>query len=258
MRAHFTRPVTDEQGDLLPNVQVSLFQPGTTTLIGQTVYSTDTGNNVLTNPYVSSTGVIDIYLDQPTRVRIGVVQGNLPMQFYEDVDVLAAGSDSAHTGTGPASLVIGGGASSVGDSSVALGASATSPGTNSVALGTATNSLGEYSVAIGSTASAQNIAGVASGRNASVTGDSGVAIGDGASASTENSVALGPGANAQFARSVAIGHLAETSSEDQIMLGAPGQIVEIPATSGLVFTSPGGTRYRLVIDDDGSVDTTAI
>lgn len=134
MRAHFTRPVTDEQGDLLPNVQVTVFDPGTTTPISQVLYTSDTGSNVLTNPFVSATGVIDVYLDQPARVRFGIVQGNLPMQFYEDVDVLAAGSDSQHFGAGTNSLAIGVGATSLGDSATGLGPSASATGTNSTAL----------------------------------------------------------------------------------------------------------------------------
>lgn len=256
MRAHFTRPVTNEDGDLLPNVQITLYEPGTTTPISQTVYASDTGNDVLTNPFVSATGIIDIYLDQPTRVRIGVIQGNLPVQYYEDVDVLAAGSDSQHTGTGPASLVIGMGATSPGDSATALGPSASAGGTNAAALGSSANALGEYATAIGSAASAQGASSLATGRTATAVGDSATAVGHDAQTGAADATALGHGAQAPWARSTAIGAGAETSSEGQIMLGAPGDITELPQGSALVLSSPDGTRWRITVGDDGSLTTT--
>ena len=255
MRAHFTRPVTDEQGDLLPNVQISLFEPATTTLISQVVYSTDTGNNVLNNPYVSSTGIIDIYLDQPTRVRIGIVQGNLPMQFYEDVDVLAAGSDSEHTGSGPNSLVVGPGASSAGDSSVSLGSAASAAGNNAVAAGAATNALGDYSVALGPAATAQNLSGTALGRQASVTGNAGTAVGNGSEVSGASSTALGDGAVAGWTHSTAIGAGAEADGDNRIVLGTADDRVVIPEGSGIVLFAPGGQQFLVTVNDDGSLNT---
>lgn len=256
MRAHFTRPVTDEKGDLLPNVQVSVFEPATTDLVSQVLYSTDTGNNILNNPFVSSTGVIDLYLDAPARVRFGVVQGNLPMQFYEDVDVLAAGADSPHTGAGPFSLVIGDAAVSAGDSSTAVGPAASSGGTNSVAVGKSANSLGEYSTAVGSGAIAQDISTTAVGRNATALGDQGLAVGNGAQTSAMSASALGDGANAPFTRSTAIGAGSVTTSENQVMLGAPGDIVEVPLGSGIILTSPNETRWLITVDDNGTLVST--
>jgi hypothetical protein len=258
VRAHFTRPVTDEQGDLLPNVQISLFDPATTTLISQVVYSTYTGNNILSNPYVSSTGIIDVYLDQPTRVRVGVVQGNLPMQFYEDVDVLAAGSDSAHTGSGPNSVVIGSGASSLGDSSVALGQAASSTGNNAVGLGSSTNALGDYSTAVGPAATAQNPSGTALGRQAAVTGDAGTAVGHGASVSGTSSTALGDGATADWVHATAIGAGAEADGDNRIVIGTSADQVVIPDGSGIVLFAPGGQQFLVTVNDDGSLNTALV
>ncbi len=258
MRAHFTRPVTDDQGDLLPNVQVTVYEPGTTTLISQTLYSTDTGNNVLSNPFVSSTGVIDIYLDTPARVRFGLIQGNLPVQYYEDVDVLAAGSDSQHTGTGPVSLMIGVGASANGDSSTALGTSASSAGTNSVALGASANALGEYGSALGTAATVQNDSGTAVGRNASVTGDRGLAAGNGAQASGDSSTALGDASEAAWTRSTAVGAGAVADGENQVMLGASGDTVAIPEGAVLRLTAPDGTSWNVTVANDGSLTTTQV
>lgn len=258
MRAHFTRPVTDEMGDLLPNVQVTVFEPGTTTPISQVIYSSDTGNNILTNPFVSSTGVIDVYLDQPSRVRFGIVQGNLPMQFYEDVDVLAAGSDSQHTGSGASSLVIGIGASSPGDTSSALGPAASAGGTNSTAIGANSSALGEYSTAIGQAASAQNTSGVAVGRTASVTADAGLAMGRAAEVSGASSTAVGDGATAAFAHSTALGAGAEADGDNRVVLGTSSDAVVIPQGSSLVMFDSAGTQWQITVNTDGSLNTTAM
>lgn len=255
MRAHFTRPVTDDQGNLLPNAQISVFNPGTTDLITPVLYTSDTGSGVLTNPYISATGLIDVYLDEPMRVRFGVVQGGLPMQFYEDVDVLAAGSDSPHTGTGLNSLVIGVAANAVGDTSTALGPSASSGGVSAVALGAVTNALGDSSAALGTGASASGVGSTAVGRAATSGGDSSLALGDGAQTSDASAVALGAGAVSAFANAAAIGPGAQTTQANQVLLGATGSVVEIAEGVPVVLTDANGVRWTLVVDTDGSLDT---
>lgn len=255
MRAHFTRPVTDDQGNLLPNAQISVFEPGSTTLISPVLYTSDTGSGVLTNPYISATGLIDIYLNNPMRVRIGIVQGGLPMQFYEAVDVLAAGSDSPHTGTGLNSLVIGVAANSVGNTSTALGPSASSGGVSAVALGVSTNGLGDYSAALGSGASTSGVGATAVGRDTVGGGDSSIALGNGATTSDASAVALGNGAVSAYAHSSALGSGAQTTQPNQVMLGSPTDIVEIAPGAPLVLTDANGVRWTLVVDIDGSLDT---
>jgi hypothetical protein len=258
VRAHFTRPVTDEQGDLLPNVQVTVFEPGTTTPISQVLYSSDTGNNVVTNPFVSSTGVIDIYLDQPTRVRFGIVQGNLPMQFYEDVDVLAAGSDSQHFGAGADSLVLGVGASSPGDTSTALGPASSSAGVNSLAVGPSANAVGDYSAAMGQAASTQGASGLAVGRTATSTGLASTALGNGAQAAGDSSTAVGDGATAGFTHSTAIGAGAEADGNNRIVLGTAADQTVIPQGSGIVMFDSNGVQWLVTINTDGSLNTTQL
>jgi autotransporter adhesin len=211
VRAHFTRPVTDDQGNLLPNAQISVFNPGTTDLI--------------------------------TPV------------LYKDVDVLAAGSDSPHTGTGLNSLVIGVAANAVGDTSTALGPSASSGGVSSVALGAATNALGDSSAALGTGASASGVGSTAVGRAATSGGDSSLALGDGAQTSDASAVALGAGAVSAFANAAAIGPGAQTTQANQVLLGATGSVVEIAEGVPVVLTDANGVRWTLVVDTDGSLDT---
>jgi 3D (Asp-Asp-Asp) domain-containing protein len=255
VRAHFTRPVTDEQGDLLPNVQVTVFDPGTTTPISQVLYTSDTGNTVLTNPFVSSTGVIDIYLDQPARVRFGIVQSNLPMQFYEDVDVLAAGSDSQHFGAGANSLMIGVGATSNGDASTALGPSASSAGVNSSAFGPNTNAVGDYSAALGQAATTQGASALAAGRTATATGVASTAVGNASQATADSATALGDGAVAGFTHSTAIGAGAEADGNNRIVMGTAADMTVIPQGSGIVMFDSNGVQWEITINTDGSLNT---
>lgn len=255
MRAHFYRPATDGAGNLLPNVQVTLYEAQTTTLLPATVYSNDVASpNVLSNPWVSSTGIVDFYLDVPQRVRIMLIQGSLPPTYFEDVDVLMAGADSPHTGNGQYSLVIGNAASSNGDDSVALGPQASSTGTQSSALGHSANATGNQSIAIGAATTA--LAGeVSIGDSSSTGGGSSVALGQQAQATGAQSVALGYQANAAFPNSTAVGAGATTTTNNQIMMGNGTDFTEIPAGSWIVMTDSASVRWKLTINTDGSLNT---
>jgi hypothetical protein len=254
VRAHYTRPVTDEAGNLLPNVQVTIYQPATTTPISSVVYSTDTGNNILSNPWVASSGVIDFYLDNPQRVRIGTVQGGLAVQYAEDVDVLAAGADSQHVGPGSNSLEIGVGAVSAGNQSTALGPTAASPGVQSTAVGSASNAVGDHSVAAG-TASTSGNSEIAVGNGSSTSGGDSFAIGHTASATGASSGALGTNASSTYPHSTAIGADSAVTQANQIMMGTAADVTEIPFGSAVVLSSPDGTRYFLRVDNGGALDT---
>lgn len=255
MRAHYNRPLTDDQGNLLPEVQVSVYNPGTTTLITPVMYSSDSGSDVLPNPFVSNTGVIDLYLDIPARVRIGVVQGGLPVQYYEDVDVMAAGADSQHTGGGTNSVVVGPTATSAGPASAAYGSAASSGGASSLALGPITNATGDFSVAAGSGATASGVGTVAVGTDTVGGGDASIAIGHEAQTGAASATAIGDSAHAAYANSTAVGAGAVASQAHQVMLGTGSDVVEIPHGSAIIMSDSGGARWRITINTDGSLET---
>lgn len=75
MRAHLYRTATDSLGNVLPNVQVAVYQAGSTQLLDQILYTQNQGSITLPNPFVTSTGVIDFYLDRSQSVKIGLIQG---------------------------------------------------------------------------------------------------------------------------------------------------------------------------------------
>jgi hypothetical protein len=92
LRAHLYLPVVNASGDI-QSPTVRLLEPGTTTLINDggsptPIYTSDTGSTVYANPFVPSGGVIDIYLDYPRRVKLGITlpgQGELPI---DNIDIV--------------------------------------------------------------------------------------------------------------------------------------------------------------------------
>jgi hypothetical protein len=258
VRAHYIRPVTDDQGVLLPNVSVSVYDAGTTDLVAMVLYSSDSGADVLTNPYVSNTGVIDFYLASPARVRIGVEQGDLPIQYYEDVDVLAAGIDGQHSGVGANSVALGTSAASAGANATAVGPSASSGGNGATALGSVTNALGDASAAVGSAAASTGVGSVSMGSNSQATAEGALALGRSSQAAGVSSVALGDDAVAAYDRSAALGSGATTTREGQVMLGNGSDVVEIAPGSSFVMSDSAGVRWLVSINTDGSLNTAIV
>lgn len=88
-RAHLHRPVTDSEGNVVPNTQVAVYEAGTTQLLLQPIYS-DKVSTVTTvqNPWTTSDGFIDFYLDKPQSVKIGLTVQGSTETFTDDISVL--------------------------------------------------------------------------------------------------------------------------------------------------------------------------
>jgi hypothetical protein len=100
-RAHFYRPVfeavdhgivgNDVHVGLLTGASVALYNPGTTTIISDTLFTSDSGGTTLTNPFISSNGTVDFYLNTPRRVDMGItpvggteiIVSNLDVAVYD-------------------------------------------------------------------------------------------------------------------------------------------------------------------------------
>lgn len=91
-RAHCYRPVLDPQGNVLSDLVVRVYEPGTTTLISEPIYLGLLDPTGTDQPIPFTNGVINFYLDDPKRVRIGVRKGVNPEQYFEDIDVVGAGT----------------------------------------------------------------------------------------------------------------------------------------------------------------------
>jgi hypothetical protein len=86
--AHLYRVITDAQGNVTTNpLTVTVYQPGTTTVLADPLYADNAGTLPLTNPFTVSTGIVDFYLTTAQRVDLKVDDGSR-FTLYPDVDVL--------------------------------------------------------------------------------------------------------------------------------------------------------------------------
>lgn len=238
MRAHFNRTVTDNAGNRTSNAQIRLLAPGSTDLLTDTIYSDATGGGVRTNPWTITTGDVDFYFDNPTRVKIGITVGTDPEAFWDNVDVLAVASDSSHAGPGV--------------DSTQVGVGATSPGLGSTSLGTGAAASADQSTALGYQSSASEAGTLALGSQASSTQPGAVAAGESALAQGSQATALGAGARAMFDQSTAVGAGALVDRPNQIVLGTPADYTDVPGT-GVALHSPDGSAFMLAVTNDGGL-----
>lgn len=87
-RSHLYLPIVSAAGDIISPIVVRLLVPGTTTLITDTVYSGVTGSGAYTPPFLVNSGVVNVYLNAPRRVRLGITPSGQSEFFLDDVDVL--------------------------------------------------------------------------------------------------------------------------------------------------------------------------
>lgn len=75
MRAHLYRTLQSITGALVTGATVTVFDPGTTTPISQTLYADATSSTTLSNPFQATSGLIDFYLTNPQDVDLRIVYG---------------------------------------------------------------------------------------------------------------------------------------------------------------------------------------
>lgn len=268
-REHLYMLVVDREGNLQNGAEVRILQPHSTNLISVPIYETDEGPSVIGNPFEVTDGVIDIYVDNPIRVRVGLRIGASAEQFIEDIDIggAAGGGEHNHNGTGIESTAVGENATSSGDQSASYGVNASSNGTRSLAFGYNASSLQPDAIALGYQVSANGDKVVVIGSESNATASGVVVVGSDAEASGGQSVALGRLSRATAANSTAIGYNSTTShtgssaigvgssttDENQVMLGTANHSVQVPGVA--VISSPSGNQYELRVSDSGVVYT---
>lgn len=235
MRAHFNRALLDLEGNQIATAQVRLLVPGGTDPYGQTIYADASSGTTLTNPWTTTSGEVDFYLDAPDRVKIGITVGASPEEFWDNVDVTAVGTDSTHPGTGALSLQIGSGA--------------TASGVHAVALGQAAQATGDLTVALGDQATASDAGTVAVGSQADSTAPGAVAVGQSALAQGTHASALGAATQAKWNHSTAIGAGAQTDRPNQVVIGTSADTAFFPG--GIALQSPSGLTFQLTVTDEG-------
>lgn len=267
-RAHLYMTIVDDEGNLQKGAEVRLLQPHTTNPITVPIYETDSGTTVIGNPWIAESGIIDVYLENPMRVRIGLQTGNSIEQYIEDIDVGGSGSgegDFTHPGLGTNSTSVGSNAQSGGEESVALGHNSSAQGDRSTALGQQAiasqvegTALGWHaqanadgSLSGGSESNATGSGAIALGKGALASGNLSTAIGRASVASSSSGMALGYNANASHTGSVAIGPGSLSTDSYQITLGTANH--ETYVRGVLVLRSSGGNDFEIRVSNEGTL-----
>lgn len=91
MRAHYNRAIMDREGNLIPGCTVRVIDPadGVTNLTDQ-IFVSQSGSATRSNPYVCDDGILDFYLAQERRVRLGITKpGTTTEVVFDGSDVLS-------------------------------------------------------------------------------------------------------------------------------------------------------------------------
>ena len=84
-RAHVYRVLQNADGSVLTGASVRVLADGASTNLADTLYTSDAGSSALMNPWTSTDGKIDFYLDNPQRIQIGVTPPGSG-EFFVTVD----------------------------------------------------------------------------------------------------------------------------------------------------------------------------
>lgn len=99
-RAHLYRSATDNAGNVIPNLTVAIYQAGTTSLLNQPLYVQDIGSETLTNPFVTSNGIIDFYVDDAASVKVGLTGASGIEVPIDDIEIVPPPENTVQAVTG--------------------------------------------------------------------------------------------------------------------------------------------------------------
>lgn len=209
-------------GDLLPGAVISVYQNGTQLLISNPIWADGTSATQLGNPFISTDGNCNFYLDAPQRIDLGVsAPGQQPI-IFQDIDVNAAGATSVtltFPGTAANTTQVGSSAKATQTKAIALGDSASATGTSSTAVGQNAQATASSSTSVGQGALASGTQSLAEGQGALASASQATAIGQSSLANAQGSTALGNNASAQGTSSTAVGINSNATGAHQVVLG---------------------------------------
>lgn len=159
--------------------------------------------------------------------------------------------EEAGTGVGTLnSILVSTNGGSAGSDAVAIGRSAAA-GVSSVSVGYVNFANGNANCAIGRQNNTGDFNTTAIGAFNSVSGDASIGIGFLNTVSAAGSVAIGAGISNSTANTVQIG----PSNTAKFTVDASGNL---ELKGGLILSSPNGTRYRVTVDNAGTLSATAL
>lgn len=82
-RSHLYRTVQSLGGALVVGASVTVCEPGTSTPILQTLYTSESGTDTLSNPFLATAGIIDFYLDDAQNVDMIITYGSSTLTVEE-------------------------------------------------------------------------------------------------------------------------------------------------------------------------------
>lgn len=107
MRAHLYQVIADEAGNIQPGTQVRLLapdaDPADAVSLDAQVYVSKTGTATVGTMFVSETGVVDVWLDVPQYVMIGLTPPGGTEYFIDNV---LAAAPASGTGGGGATVFV--------------------------------------------------------------------------------------------------------------------------------------------------------
>jgi hypothetical protein len=86
-RSHFYRPIRGADGQLLAGCVVRVLNPGSTAPIPFSMYNSATGSDVRPNPFDCPSGLIDLYVEAPCTVRLGVTPPDAAETFIDNIEI---------------------------------------------------------------------------------------------------------------------------------------------------------------------------
>lgn len=91
-RARFSRPVLDNQGNIVPGGSVMVYSSQTGLPLTDPIYSDIEATTLLGLPYTCDSGIIDFYLDRPQFVNVGYTAPGASIEtLFRNVAVEAPG-----------------------------------------------------------------------------------------------------------------------------------------------------------------------
>lgn len=217
MRSHILKPILDGEGRRIFDASVLLLDATTGSPLTQAVYATAVSSGALPNPLLVTSGILDVYLAQPQRIRLNITAPGKP-----SIDVVVDAPPD------PGSVILtSSGLSVLNDAAtnrILMGLDAVTaqwvdqpvpvdapvhyhPGT------------GEGSTVLGTNALASATGATAVGDNAQASAAKATSFGQGAIASSTLTTAVGAGAQASVDQASAIGALAVASGQSSVAIG---------------------------------------
>lgn len=71
-RAHISKVLQNPDGSVMTGASVRVLADGASTNLADPLYTTNAGSSTLSNPFISTDGRVEFYLNNPQRIQIGI------------------------------------------------------------------------------------------------------------------------------------------------------------------------------------------